>query len=373
MSAADPEPARPEPKRPSFQYSLQTLLLLFVVLASSLAVFGGWGIVVFAIVIGLAIYVRQRWSLAWLALVLLCLSCLAALLMPAVQSFPTLSRRGACRNNLREIALALLNYESVNGCFPPAYIADKNGRPMHSWRVLILPYLDQNDLYKSYDFNEAWDGVRNKKLLAACPTVYQCPNANNAYPPGANQTGFVAVVGPNAAWAGARPRRLLDFAGATNNTVMLIEADNSGIQWTEPRDLSLDTLGSGDARSPALDLSRNHYRREEFFCSYDQLCGAYVAMADGSVHYLPPGNLSTEHLRKILQVAAYPVKDAYYPDVVYDERLRLNWPNIAALAVWLLSVGALLYRAVRSRRARLPLAAARKITWEEIMSKWSGM
>ena len=57
---------------------------------------------------------------------------------------------------------ALQAYHQANGCFPPAYIADKNGKPMHSWRVLILPYLDYDDLYKAYDFSEPWDGPKNK-------------------------------------------------------------------------------------------------------------------------------------------------------------------------------------------------------------------
>ena len=62
--------------------------------------------------------------------------------------------------------MALQNYHQANGCFPPAYIADKNGKPMHSWRVLILPYLDRTILYKAYDFTEPWDGPNNKKLSA---------------------------------------------------------------------------------------------------------------------------------------------------------------------------------------------------------------
>jgi len=84
-----------------------------------------------------------------------------------------------------------------------------------------------------------------------------------------------------------------------------------------------------------------------------------VAMADGSVHYLPPSSLSTENLRKILQIGGYKGGATGSGDLVYDEGRRLNWPNIAALAVWVLSVGALLFRAVRSRKTRqgLPLAA----------------
>src|SRR4051812_9073955 len=71
------------------------------------------------------------------------------------------SKRTQCKNNLKEIALALHNYHEAYGCFPPAYIADKDGRPMHSWRVLILPYLDEKPLYLKYRFDEPWNGPHN--------------------------------------------------------------------------------------------------------------------------------------------------------------------------------------------------------------------
>ena len=130
---AEPQPAVPPPS-PRFQFTLRTLLLLFVVLGSSLAVFGAWGIVVFGLVVGLAIYVREiksLLSLVYLALVVLFLMCL----FPLFNSPRSPTRRtSTCSNTLKQVALALLNFHAVNGCFPPAYIADKNGKPMHSWR-----------------------------------------------------------------------------------------------------------------------------------------------------------------------------------------------------------------------------------------------
>ena len=152
------------------------------------------------------------------------------------------------------------------------------------------------------------------------------------------QTSYVAVVGPNAAWAGEKPRKLADFGEDASNTIMLIEVTNSGIAWAEPRDLSLDTLGAADGKSPALALTSNHGRREEFFFTYDHGSGVHVAMADGSVRFLRTGNRSTEELRKLLQIGGFKEERS-------SGRLRerhLNWPNIAALAVWLLSVGTLL-------------------------------
>src|SRR5207244_4506816 len=70
--------------------------------------------------------------------------CVAAMcLLPSTRMPREASRRSVCVNNLKQIGLALQNYHDDFGCFPPAYIADENGRPMHSWRVLILPYIEQ--------------------------------------------------------------------------------------------------------------------------------------------------------------------------------------------------------------------------------------
>ena len=79
--------------------------------------------------------------------VVLCGGILTALLLPAIQAAREAARRASCSNNLKQINLALLNYENAHKCFPPAYIPDEDGTPMHSWRVLILPYLEQNALY----------------------------------------------------------------------------------------------------------------------------------------------------------------------------------------------------------------------------------
>jgi len=141
---------------------------------------------------------------------------------------------------------------------------------------------------------------------------------------------------------------------------MVVEVANSGIPWMEPRDLSLDALGAAGAKSSALAVSGNHGHSADFFFTYDRPCGANVAMADGSVHYLPPGSLSTEHLRKILQVGGYKEEASGSSDDSYDQGRRPNWPNIAALAIWFLSVGTLLYRAVRSRRASRTSLAPRE-------------
>ena len=343
----------PPPKRPPFQFSLRTLLLLFVVLGSSLAVFGAWGIVVFALTVGLAVYVHKAESLSsltFLAMALLCLMCLVGPVLPAVDSVRESARRLTCAGNLKQIAAALQAYHQANGCFPPAYIADKNGKPMHSWRVLILPYLGCDDLCKAYDFTQPWDGPKNKGLAAIPVMVYTCPCGLRYRAAGDAQTNYVAVVGPHAAWAGGKSRFApVDFPGGTSNTIMVVEVANSGVNWAEPRDLSLDTLGIAEDKSPALVPISKHGRSAEFFFSHDY--GVNVAMADGSVQHLWTAGRSNEDLRKVLQIGAYTKEEIGSHEDSYGEERHLNWPNIAALAVWLLSVGTLLTYAVRSRKA----------------------
>src|SRR6516165_2689000 len=92
------------------------------------------------------------------------------------------AKRGQCKNNLMNIGLALHNYHDQFGSFPPACVADENGRPMHSWRVLILPFLDQTPLYNQYRFDEPWDGPNNKKLADTILAVYNCPSDDHGGP-----------------------------------------------------------------------------------------------------------------------------------------------------------------------------------------------
>ncbi len=358
MTVPQPQPAVPPPQRPRFQFSLRTLLLLFVLLGSSLAVFGAWGIVVFGLVVGLAVYVHNvesPSSLAYLVLLVLCLMCLIGLLLPDFESPHQAGRRAQCASNLYQIAAALNAYHQANGRFPPAYIADKSGKPMHSWRVLILPYLELDSLYKAYDFSQPWDGPKNKGLSATPLPMYSCPSDPSTRTANWTQTSYVAVVGRSAAWPGRKSRRApVDFPGGTSNTIMVVEVANSGIAWAEPRDLSLDTLGAADDKSPAPALTSDHGRREEFFFTYDRVSGAHVAMADGSVQFLWTTGRSNEDLRKILEIGA--CGDGCR-GAVFDVGRRINWPNIAALAVWLLSVGTLLTHAVRSRKRSSVTAA----------------
>ncbi len=151
-------------------------------------------------------------------------------------------------NNMKQIALALLNYESVHGVLPPAYTVDDDGKPMHSWRVLILPYIEEQALFDAYDFDEPWDGPNNSTLADKMPEVFRCPSCaacarerNNPWKlPGKNCTNYFAVVDPETILRAEKGRSFLEIGDGTSNTILFLEAADRQVNWMAPEDLSLD-------------------------------------------------------------------------------------------------------------------------------------
>src|SRR4029453_18405554 len=104
---------------------------------------------------------------------------LIALLLPAVRYSGDAARRSQCSNNLKQIAIALHSYESDYHCLPPAYTVDATGKPLHSWRTLILPFIEQKLLYDKIDLSKPWDDPAIQAAFAANPQVYRCPSVDN--------------------------------------------------------------------------------------------------------------------------------------------------------------------------------------------------
>ena len=104
-------------------------------------------------------------SLPSIALLVVVAALLFAFLVPVTRQARPAARQTQCRNNLKQIGLALHNYADEWKVFPPAYTVDANGKPLHSWRTLLLPYLDQSPLYNRIDFSKAWDDPANAPEL----------------------------------------------------------------------------------------------------------------------------------------------------------------------------------------------------------------
>ncbi len=319
-----------------FQFTLQTLLLSAVVIWSSMAAFGAGGLVLAAIILGVVAYIRSSESM-WraAAIVLLILLCGCCLLLPGLQSAREASRIARCINNLSQIGVALHGYHDVHGCFPPAYIADENGGPMHSWRVLILPYLGQQALHGRYDFSEPWDGPNNRKLAGQIPIIYQCPSTQNqaGVSPVAN---YLAVVGSETVWPGAKASKLSSIRDGPHNTIMLVEVANSDINWMEPRDLSFEEALRGINPRSGMGISSRHISGEGYFQHGKP--DVSVAFADGHVRHLPEG-VPAEELETLLTIDA---GDAV--ETAYSAPLRLKWGHCVAVVALVVSVILLLVR-----------------------------
>jgi hypothetical protein len=197
------------------------------------------------------------------------------------------ARRSACKGHLKQLGLALLIYHDEYGTFPPAYVADANGKPMHSWRVLILPFIDQSDLYEMYDFSQPWNGPDNSKLgLDEYPVrLFNCPTAA---PNGCQTTNYVAVVGPQTAWPGRKPTKVLKLFNNYTKTILLVEINDSNIHWMEPRDLTFKDAVAGINNGSGLRISSGHREKRHYLT------------AGGAVETFPAG-LSVEQLKAMLR------------------------------------------------------------------------
>ncbi len=200
------------------------------------------------------------------------------------------SRRSQCKYNLKQIGLALHNYHDKFGCFPPAFIADEDGRPMHSWRVLILPFLGQAPLYNQYSFDEPWDGPNNSKLADTILPIYNCPEGDHGAS-NSSTTNYVAIVGGETAWPDSGPTAFRDIRDGTSNTLLVVEVANSGIHWMEPRDLHVVQMAPTINAKSGQGISSRHSG------------GANVLAADGAVHFIPD-SLSAKDLRAWLTAHA---------------------------------------------------------------------
>lgn len=209
---------------------------------------------------------------------------LAALLLPAMRrgGGREASRRTQCKNNLKQIGLALYNYQSKYHALPPAYTVDAAGKPLHSWRTLILPWVEQLDLYNMIDLSKPWDDPANAEAYKTVPSVYRCPSV--ALPPGF--TSYLGIVGTNACFHPTAPRAFSEMTDGTENTLMVIEvAQEQAVHWMAPQDASEEmVLNFGK------DGKLNHTG------------GTQAAFADGSVRFLSE-NLDTETLRALISLA----------------------------------------------------------------------
>ena len=185
-------------------------------------------------------------------------------------------QRTECANHLRQIALALHDYHQVYGCLPPAHVDGPGGKPMHSWRVLILPFLHYEKLYQQYDFAEPWNGPKNSLLAKRIPHEYRCPAAQEA---NSWATSYVAVVGPATAWPGSKCVRFQDIKDGTSDTILLVEVADATIPWMEPRDMRFERRHCRSEYGPAPRDWQPSSRRSQY------LLGRWLHQVPSQQHF----------------------------------------------------------------------------------------
>jgi prepilin-type processing-associated H-X9-DG protein len=173
--------------------------------------------------------------------------------------------RAQDQNNLKQLALAMHNYHDTYNGFPPAAVCDKRGKPMLSWRVLLLPYVEQDHVYKQFKLDEPWDSTHNKAVFDKnpMPKVFQLPGT----PDGEKLTHYQVFVKNGALFDPLQATKIQSITDGTSNTVLIATAAK-GVPWTKPDDLEFDP--KADPRT-LLKMDTN---------------GCNVAFADGSVRFL---------------------------------------------------------------------------------------
>lgn len=346
------------------KFRLAAIAYAFALLAAGMAAFGAIGGVMLATAILLAWQFtyegRQAFGVVLLGGVgLLVVVMLYPALVP-LASARNAMRRNDCVSNLKQICLALSHYESANGAFPPPFIADADGKPMHSWRVLLLPYMEQQALYDEYDFDEPWDGPNNRKLWDRIPYFYSCTSCERCREIGGrpfgelprNASNYVAIVGDRTAWPVGKQVKRSDLSDDTSETLQVLEYSGMKVPWTAPVDLTYE-----DAIEVLTgDDSQGHLRIDESLAvakfTRDFRMGGFC---DAHAKLLGSG-LTDEYARAFLTIAGGEAIESnaapYYRDDVAPPTVTvIRYERVYALTAFALLAlwpGAAMWRRGRS-------------------------
>ena len=135
------------------------------------------------------------------------------------------------------VGKGLLGESNISHRLPPAAITDDDGKPLLSWRVKILPYVGQFELYREFNLEEPWDSEHNKPLLERMPDLYKSPVAGDL----GGKTVYLVPTGPEMIFSGPDSINLDDITDGAAETIMLVEVDREhAVPWTKPEDLTID-------------------------------------------------------------------------------------------------------------------------------------
>lgn len=195
---------------------------------------------------------------------------LLATLLPAVSAAREAARRMQCANNLKQIALGVHQFHDTHDGLPALYTQDTDGKPYHSWRVLILPYIEHEALYKQIRLDEPWDSEHNKQFHDKMPPVYRCPSDPRSPVPGrahyaAIKDGMLKPGPPSDPAEFVEPEskallggHLSDVSDGTSNTALVVETAPT-FCWMDPRaDVAFADFASGINSPGGKGAGSNH-------------------------------------------------------------------------------------------------------------------
>ncbi|TWT31783.1 DUF1559 family PulG-like putative transporter [Blastopirellula retiformator] len=177
-------------------------------------------------------------SFAGLACLAICGGGVASVAVPAIRQARRNTQNEASRDNLKRIAEAMNAYHDTYGAFPPAVTTDDKGKPMHSWRVLLLPFLGHSDIYSRYNLSLPWDDPTNMQLVYEMPSVYR--SFDDSSSGGYYDTRFVVIRGKQTLFPDDGGVSRGDVADDPDSVLLVVEKNGTGVNWIEPTDLLLN-------------------------------------------------------------------------------------------------------------------------------------
>ncbi len=182
--------------------------------------------------------------------------------------FSSTVRTNQSFNNLRQLLLAMHNFADVHGALPPQSLTDKDGNKLLSWRVTLLPYLEENELYQQFHLDEPWDSPHNQSLIEKMPQVFKDPlDFENA---SKGKTRYVVPLTANSIFGRpGKPMKVSQIKDGLSNTIAMMEVGSqASVIWTKPDDV---VIGPGDTLAKFVDADDK---------------AMIVGLADGSVRRL---------------------------------------------------------------------------------------
>lgn len=159
-------------------------------------------------------------------------------LKPILEKARDEARRVASSNNLKQIGLAMHNYHDANKYLPAAASYSPDGKPLLSWRVMILPMIEQQKLYDQFHLDEPWDSPNNRKLIDKMPPEFRSPKSKLKEP---GRSNYVVPVGPGTMFEGREGINMSSVKDGTAHTILAVEVDDAhAVIWTKPEDMPYD-------------------------------------------------------------------------------------------------------------------------------------